>query len=869
MWRPLRTKKSCAKISLLLLVVAITSCNTLKRVDDDELLIHRNTILVDSSKINDEDIETLILQKENSKVLGYPLRLNIYNLAKKNPDSSYQVWLHKKPDREKRLAKILSQKQTDRLGESFLVKGLSETLKSLGEPPAILDTSLTRRSLERLSAYYRSKGYFNNNTTYAIDSLPKKQRVGVEYQLTLGKPFMIDTVSHSIASSALDSIYQLNTRSSLVKKGNQIDLEDFNGERERLTDLFRNTGVYNFQESSIYFNFLGDTTKIANDQQISVELNIDDQKTRGEGDVTTKEYKVFSFDKINIYTDFLYDERDKEQEFIRHNGYTIFYRDKLRFKPETLTDAIFFEKDSIYRNIDRVRTYRRLNDLNVFRYPTITAVEDSTGQNLTANIYLSARPKYSFGFDLDVTHSSIQRIGLGVSPSLKTRNVFRGAENLSLSGRLNIGSSNDQNIADNRFFNIQEYGIDLTLDFPRIWFPFVNTNTLIPGYTLPRTRLSLGTTSQRNVGLDKQTFNSILGYNWTPSERTRHGIELINLQYVNNVRPEQFFRFYQSSYSRLNDIASKELYRNNTDLAQFYDAENNLEINNIPGIEPSLTGTQGFINSVLESDVPSSLDDRNEVSSIEERRQRLIENNLISATNYTFNLNNKTGITDNNYYQFLFKIESAGNILSAFSNALNFNEKDNKKEIVGVPFSQYVKTEFNYVKYWDLSRSNILAFRTFAGIAIPYGNSTNIPFVRSYFAGGPNDNRGWFPYSLGPGRTDALQDFNEANLKLALNLEYRFPIFGNFKGALFADAGNIWNVFDDVEDPNAKFNGISSLGDIALGSGFGVRYDFTYFVFRADIGFKTYNPAEEQSKRWFRTYNFKNSVLQIGINYPF
>jgi len=134
---------------------------------------------------------------------------------------------------------------------------------------------------------------------------------------------------------------------------------------------------------------------------------------------------------------------------------------------------------------------------------------------------------------------------------------------------------------------------------------------------------------------------------------------------------------------------------------------------------------------------------------------------------------------------------------------------------------------------------------------------------------GSNDNRAWRPYSLGPGRTSAINDFNEANLKLALNLEYRFPIAGNFKGALFADAGNIWNVFDNVDDPDLTFNGFSSLKDIALGTGLGIRYDFTYFVLRGDLGFKTYDPAKDLTKRWLPGSFFGNSVLQIGINYPF
>jgi len=215
-------------------------------------------------------------------------------------------------------------------------------------------------------------------------------------------------------------------------------------------------------------------------------------------------------------------------------------------------------------------------------------------------------------------------------------------------------------------------------------------------------------------------------------------------------------------------------------------------------------------------------------------------------------------------------LESAGNLLSALSYVVPFNQNDNDNLLVfGVPYSQYVKTEFDFIKHWDLSRSNVLAFRSFFGVAIPYGNSESVPFVRSYFAGGSNDNRAWFPYSLGPGSSSDINDFNEANLKMAFNLEYRFPIVGNIKGALFADAGNIWNVWDNVDDPAKTFSGFESFADIALGTGFGLRYDFTYFVFRVDTGFKTYNPAEVQSKRWFRDYNFSNAVIQIGINYPF
>ena len=149
------------------------------------------------------------------------------------------------------------------------------------------------------------------------------------------------------------------------------------------------------------------------------------------------------------------------------------------------------------------------------------------------------------------------------------------------------------------------------------------------------------------------------------------------------------------------------------------------------------------------------------------------------------------------------------------------------------------------------------------------GNSDNIPFTRSYFAGGSNDNRAWQPYSLGPGRSGGVNDFNEANLKMAASAELRFNIFGQFYGAIFTDVGNIWNVFDVVDDPDYTFNGLSSFRDLAVGSGIGFRYDLSFFVVRFDIGFKTYNPGRPEGDRWFKEYNFANSVFNVGINYPF
>ncbi|MEH6779739.1 outer membrane protein assembly factor, partial [Maribacter arcticus] len=754
-----------AKLSLLsLLAIVLLSCNSLKKVEDDEYLVVKNSIYADSVKINNEELQSLIYQKPNSTVLGYPLRLNLYNLAKENPDSLFNAWLYRKENRKKRLTKLLSAKQVERLGESFLVTGLSNWLEDIGEVPAILDTTRTRLSLARVSAYYQGKGYFSNNTTFEIDTTKQNKKAKINYHIELGNPYMIDSLGNDISSTAIDSLYFLNSANSLIKEGQQFDLSNFNRERERLTGIFRNSGIRNFQESSITFDILRDTTKVADDQKMNITLNIGDLKTRGENEVTTSAYKVEKINKVNIYTDYLSTNTNDSLYTIDYRDYTIHYSKNFDIKPKTLANALFFKKDSIYRDVDKIRTSRQLNALNIFKYPNIIFEADSIGNKVNTNIYLAPKSKYSLGTNFEVSRSNLRRLGVGLSTTLLIRNIFKGAENLSFSADGTYGLLSNNTFQANYF---SEFGGDITLDFPRIWFPFINTSRIIPNYTLPKTRIAIGTSFQNNIGLDKQTFNTVLGYNWVPSDFVKHNIELINIQFVRNVNSNRFFNVYNNTYERLDAIADN--YETNPLLSTFFEVETD-------ATDPKLSipfGTTGFINAIEERTVSSTTLDYNTVTLIEERRKRLTENNLIFATNYTFNKTNRTGIIDNSFYQFRWKLESAGNLLSAFSSFVPFNKNDEEQLLVfGVPFSQYIKNEFEYVKYWDLSRSNVLAARAFFGIAIPYGNSDNIPFVRSYFAGGSNDNRAWFPYSLGPGSVSAVNDFNEANLKLALNLEY-------------------------------------------------------------------------------------------------
>lgn len=856
-------KKNSTKITAFILIaIFICACDAVKRVPDGKNLLVKNNILVNGKSTNDEIASNQMYQKPNGTLLGYRLRLNLYNVANLNPDSTYQAKFRNHPGKYERWSKILSAKQVDRLGQSFINKGLNEFLKNTGEPPVIIDTAKTKKSLLRLKFYYFNSGYFNVKTDYSIDSVARK-KAKINYLITTGPGYILDTIKTNIMTPALDSLYKNNNDPSFLKSGKQYKTSDLEDEKNRITTYFRNHGAYYFQPTYVTF----DIDTIGKKNKANLTLIINNNNIQERDSSRTEPFKLYKISDVNIYTDYsAANAKAKIADSTTYNNFHLYSFKKLKYKPRAITDAIFINKGSTFSDTRTTLSSRYLNNLKIFNYPSIqyeVDKRDSTAQSLIANVYLTPRKKYSFGATFDLTHSNIQDFGIGASISETIRNVFNRAETLEISTRLNLGSSKDMANPNNTFFNVSEYGIDLKLNFPRILMPF-GTEKIIPKRMIPSTSIAAGFSKQRNIGLDKENFTGGIAYNWSPKRNNTAKLELLNAQYVRNLNPNNYFNVYTSSYNELNNIGKDH----NTDLSNWGDEpqEQDRKDLTIP------KGTTGFTSEVLndKTDLKPGMSEYNDVESIEERRRRLTENDFILATSYTFTKTTKKDLADNTFYQFKTKIESAGTLLSAISSLGNLPKNSNGNyEIFNLEYSEYIKTEFDYIKHWDFGKEQVLAVRSFFGIAIPFGNSNYIPFSRSYYSGGSNDNRAWQPYSLGPGSTNAANDFNEANMKIAMSAEFRFKIFGDVKGAIFADAGNIWNVLDNVIDEKARFNNLNDLAEIALGTGFGLRYDLSFFVIRLDLGFKTYNPAHDKGDRWFKEYNFGHVVYNFGINYPF
>ena len=832
-----------------------TACNVVKRVGATDYLLTENTFFINGQKKKSEELTNLSFQKKNATLLGVPLRLHIYNLARPNKNSIFETWLQKNPKRKQRLISKLSEKQLNQLKSSSI--GFNRWLKNTGEAPVLLDSLKINKTKLNLERYYFANGWFDRTVNYNVDTVGIK-RAELKFEIETGTPYTIGKQSERIDSPVIDTLYKYLKSDSHLKTGEQFKISNFDSERSRLTAAFRNSGAYHFSED--YIRYENDT--IGTENKVNITMQIQNRVIRNDDSIVRVPFQTYRIKDVNIFTDATFENRIKTiSDSVSYNGYNLYAYEKLKYKPKALTDAVLISKGSVFKDLDRVRTYRYLNELRTFKYPNIEYLENPKDTTLTANIYLMPKKKYGLGFDVNVSQSNIQKVGLSFTTGVVIRNIFKGAETLKISALGAVGASKDGAKAEDRFFDINELGADIKLNIPRLFFP-LNTDKIIPKYMSPSTQISTGFTGQTNIGLDKQTFNSVFSYKWFPSEKVTHTLDLVNLQYVRNLNPTNYFSVYQNSFNRLQSIALNSYSTPSDFLSTNFDGQQSL-------LE---SRADEFINLVNQDLLyrSSNPNEYQTVRNIQERKSRLVQDNFILASNFNYVRNSRENPFDTNFSIFRMKFELAGNLLYTASKLLDLkNNSEGAYEVSGVPFSQYIKSEIDHIKLWDLGRKNVLALRSFFGIAIPLGNASSIPFSKSFFAGGSNDNRAWTAYNLGPGRSDNNNEFNEANMKLAFSLEYRYNLFGNLNGAFFMDAGNIWNVLDDVTDTKATFDSIKSLEDIAIGSGIGLRYDFSFCILRFDTGFKAYEPTFGDQNRWLNNFNFSNAVYNIGINYPF
>jgi outer membrane protein assembly factor BamA len=252
------------------------------------------------------------------------------------------------------------------------------------------------------------------------------------------------------------------------------------------------------------------------------------------------------------------------------------------------------------------------------------------------------------------------------------------------------------------------------------------------------------------------------------------------------------------------------------------------------------------------------------------------QDHLTTLSKLSATYNNQNVPKKNTLTYLKVTLSSSGSILRGFYNVTE-QPKDSlgRYKLFSIPFSQFVKAEIDYRLYFKIRKLDKLVYRFAGGIGKPLANLSVLPYEQSFFSGGPNGIRAWRARTLGPGSYDPSNSTARydkiGDVQLESNLEYRFHIFKSFYGAWFVDAGNVWTLNKDPNKPNGNLDASRFYKEIAIGSGFGLRYDFSFFVLRLDAAVRIRDPQYAENNRWtFDKQPIRNTtILNFGIGYPF
>lgn len=633
---------------------------------------------------------------------------------------------------------------------------------------------------------------------------------------------------------------------SFFTKGKPIDIKLYQAEVDRITTYLRNNGYYYFYPQ--YINNLEATDSSNTDFSAILELEI-----------LTPPGQYYH-QKFRIGDIYVYPEYDPSIAFQVLPDTLIdgihFYKKEKRFKvkPQTLRNSITFRSGEWYSQAEIENTKRQLSALGVFSPPTIRYTEDSlkTGV-LNLEILLRPNKKWELGLDLDISNTQRNNfvtnqnlIGLTFSPSLRNRNFNRGAELLILNTDFGVeiaplrgGSS---------IINSLDFRLQGDLYFPR----FVDYFKVWRGL--------------HHVGMASDGFYEKL----RKKANSRFSSSYNLLVLLDNYR----LQFFNVGFGYDVPLSSGELL--------------NLNHFGIDVLFPQIVANSRFdtlltTNPFLENSFSP----------------QFITGFLFRDVNYTYT---NSSSRNDSYYFFRGYFDISGweamgaNVLF---NALSGNTT--KFKLGEADFSHYVKLELDGRHYWQYGGNRQLVARFNVGVTRPFYKSETVPYVKQFYVGGPNSIRGWYARGLGPGLyRDTLVDdptarnlyYQSADFKMEFNLEYRFLLmrpFGlfNLYGATFLDAGNIWTLKKEAERIGSHFTfrrefsestkeiiADNFLREVAVSAGFGTRWDFTYFIFRLDLGTPVRNnfpDKQRNNKYWidFTQWRIKDIVVNIGLGYPF
>ena len=837
------------------------ACNVTKKVPDGEYLLTNNKFEYTDGKILGDELEDLVAQKPNKKTLVVvPLGLMFYNAANPKYDTilkEYMTYPSEMRNQKLRDSLFVKYNHPEYVGKNLFWNRFFHTV---GTAPVILSDAKTKQSAKSINNRLINRGYWDAEVKTAVDKDSAAKKAEVEYVITHKDPTYIKEYYYNIPDPNIRALYEFKLDKSLVRKGKILDEGVLEKEITRINDQMKNEGYYKFNNDNQDIYFVADSLKSRKDVPLVMNIHKDSVNTP---------YRKATIGKISVsVTRNVNSLKDIPlKDSIR--GINIYRKDSA-YKANALWLPITLKPGQIYKQSDLDLTRRNLIAMNNF---TILKASDELRKEGTAaerdsiidvEYVLKPLPKYEFNYATDIHYSQILNFGFSPSVDLTTRNIFGGAENLVTSFSGIIGTTKDPK-DPNAFFNAYELSAQTSLLFPRLLVPFKNYWKLVPKRYSPTTSLSLGASVQNNIGLGRINFNTGLSYNANVNDgKVQHRLTLFNTQLSLTQNKDRYYDYFPGDNEYRENIFNLYAVNHPEVLTSGYSYDQ---------ISAIILQDTGFVTNLINTD-------RNLLYNYMQslyNKERQTQDVIISSIIYNFTYNEIGKKDYRNPFSFTGKVELAGNFL----NLITKREEDylvygNTKTIFKIPFSQFIKFDFDFRKYFtffnDRAKPHTLAFRQFVGIGIPYGNSSEMPFVRSYFNGGAYDIRAWVAFGgLGPADSqldERVRSYAMDNVKLTTSIEYRLPLTDTFEAALFTDAGNIWGLKDNGFGDQFKFK--KFISQMGVGSGFGIRMNIVYVNLRLDMAYKIHDPNKPEGEKWvIDKIKFLQPTINFAIGYPF
>ena len=691
---------------------------------------------------------------------------------------------------------------------------LGRGIRKLGRAPVVFDSTDMVRSATSIKNYLDFRGFIDSHVGYSVDT-SRRHKAAVTYTLLQNSPYRISSIKYDFQDPFIGPAVMADSARTLVAAGRVMDFSVLQQERDRVMNNLRRKGYYNFAAANIVFEV--DTTLGGHKAELTMVIKKFQDGFDASGNPVLTSHPIYRISAVYVNPAFsaVRMEAAPHLDTLLYRGLNIVFSKQPAVRPTIFRRNILMYPGSLYSTEDVRLTYNRLMRLSYFRSASILFTPPDS---LRSGVSAVASPATLNGPPQRYLDCTIQ-----CTPALRHsyKIDLEGSTTSSFSSlTTSIGYLNRNLFRGAELFDISLSG---GLEFmyggnkKRSFEIGAATSLTVPRFLFPfevnpynrlanpRTRFDLSVSRQRRPYYDRVLSSAALGYSWGD----RRG-------YFNfTVRPIDLNLIKMNS---IDSTFEATLQQGNPYLADSY-------------ISQLIAGISGSIQ-----------------------------------------YSSRESLGNRSVFTVRFSAETNGNLLRGLSYLGLMRDATGAFKIFGIPYSQYALFSLAFSHRIATSTNTSFVYRLWGGYGKAYGNSTAIPNDRLFYAGGSNSMRGWQARTLGPGSSpiiDSPYPVQRGDMKLEANAEFRFPVAGFLKGAIFTDVGNVWQAGRGNYDPSAIFHISSFYKQLGFDTGIGARLDFNFFLLRLDWGLQLHNPNRPTGERWIQSFTFSQTALTFGVGYPF